>query len=44
MTEEELLLCKEKIKYGDPESIIRVANYYLEKGDLEKAFLTKQRI
>ena len=43
MTQEEILLCKEKIKYGDQDAIILLANYYLENGEEVKAFLTISR-
>ena len=43
MNDEELLLCKERVKYGDPDSIIALTNYYLENSDYQRAFLVISR-
>lgn len=43
MTNEELLLYKEKIQHGNVDAIFVVANYYYENQEYEKAFLTISR-
>ena len=43
MNDEELLKCKEKASSGNPDAIIKLADYYLEIGDKEKAFLAITR-